>query len=91
VEPELQVLHRMLVSLTAIYCLAGTQRRSRPVKYSTNSAFHSLEKEPGRRATPWRMLEHPWMVDMRSKRVNMEKYLAQVWGWDDPEPTATVS
>jgi mitogen-activated protein kinase kinase len=37
------------------------------------------------------MLEHPWMVDMRTKRVNMEKYLAQVWGWDDPDPTATES
>lgn len=42
-----------------------------------------LEKEPSRRATPWRMLEHPWMVEMRSKRVNMQKYLSQVWGWDD--------
>jgi hypothetical protein len=45
----------------------------------------SLEKEPQRRATPWRMLEHPWMVEMRSKRVNMEKYLSQVWGWDEAE------
>lgn len=42
-----------------------------------------LEKEPSRRATPWRMLEHPWMVEMRTKRVNMARYLAQVWGWDD--------
>ncbi|KAL1900840.1 Protein kinase C signaling pathway involved MAPKK protein [Ceratocystis pirilliformis] len=41
-----------------------------------------LEKDPARRATPWRMLEHPWMVEMKTKRVNMEKYLAQVWGWD---------
>jgi mitogen-activated protein kinase kinase len=29
------------------------------------------------------MLEHPWMMDMKTKRVNMEKYLSQVWGWDD--------
>jgi mitogen-activated protein kinase kinase len=29
------------------------------------------------------MLEHPWMVEMKTKRVNMSKYLAQVWGWDD--------
>ncbi|TLD33350.1 hypothetical protein PspLS_00588 [Pyricularia sp. CBS 133598] len=42
-----------------------------------------LEKDPQRRASPWRMLEHPWMVDMKSKRVNMTRYLAQVWGWDD--------
>lgn len=48
-----------------------------------NVDVYSLEKEPSRRATPWRMLEHPWMVEMRSKRVNMQKYLSQVWGWDD--------
>ena len=29
------------------------------------------------------MLEHPWMVDMRPRRVNMVKYLSSVWGWED--------
>lgn len=47
--------------------------------------IYSLEKEPTRRASPWRMLEHPWMVEMKTKRVNMERYLSQVWGWDDKE------
>ncbi|KAK4115179.1 kinase-like protein [Canariomyces notabilis] len=47
-----------------------------------------LEKDPNRRATPWRMLEHPWMLEMRSKRVNMARYLSQVWGWDEQEPQA---
>ncbi|KAJ6780296.1 hypothetical protein PWT90_07536 [Aphanocladium album] len=42
-----------------------------------------LEKEPKRRASPWKMLDHPWMVEMKSKRVNMVKYLSFVWGWDD--------
>ncbi|SLM41258.1 map kinase kinase [Lasallia pustulata] len=42
-----------------------------------------LEKEPPRRATPWRMLEHPWMVEMRGKKVNMELFLKQVWDWKD--------
>ncbi|TGO27768.1 hypothetical protein BPAE_0037g00540 [Botrytis paeoniae] len=40
-----------------------------------------LEKDPTRRASPWRMLEHPWMVEMRGKRVNMAHFLATVWGW----------
>lgn len=31
------------------------------------------------------MLDHPWMVDMQSKRVNMAKYLSQVWGWEEGE------
>lgn len=44
---------------------------------------HSLEKEPPRRATPWRMLEHPWMLDMKNKKVNMANFVKQVWGWDD--------
>ena len=43
----------------------------------------SLEKEPPRRATPWRMLEHPWMVEMKAKKVNMEHFLRQVWDWKD--------
>ena len=43
----------------------------------------SLEREPARRATPWRMLEHPWMVEMKSKKVNMESFLQQVWDWKD--------
>ncbi|KAI9732259.1 MAG: Protein kinase C signaling pathway involved MAPKK protein [Claussenomyces sp. TS43310] len=42
-----------------------------------------LEKEPARRASPWRMLEHPWMVEMRPKRVNMAHFLAKVWGWEE--------
>lgn len=43
----------------------------------------SLEKEPARRATPWRMLEHPWIVEMKGKRVNMQHFLAKVWGWKE--------
>jgi mitogen-activated protein kinase kinase len=47
--------------------------------------IYSLEKMPNRRASPWKMLEHPWMVEMRPKRVNMVKYLAFVWGWDEKD------
>jgi len=34
------------------------------------------------------MLDHPWMVEMRTKRVNMSRYLSQVWGWDEKESAA---
>lgn len=44
--------------------------------------MNSLEKNPKRRGYPWKMLEHPWMIELKSKKVNMGKYLAQVWGWD---------
>lgn len=46
-----------------------------------------LEKQPNRRATPWKMMEHPWMVEMKAKRVNMVKYLSFVWGWDEKKAT----
>jgi len=44
---------------------------------------YSLEKEGARRATPWRMHEHPWMVEMRTKRVDMVQFLTTVWDWQD--------
>lgn len=43
----------------------------------------SLEKEPPRRASPWRMLDHPWMLEMKTKKVNMGHFLKQVWDWKD--------
>lgn len=49
----------------------------------TQYVLSSLEKEPPRRATPWRMLEHPWMVEMKNKKVNMARFLKQVWDWKD--------
>ena len=48
-----------------------------------NEIRFSLEKEAPHRASPWRMLEHPWMVEMRAKRVNMAHFLATVWGWEE--------
>lgn len=56
------------------------------IKWSDNFKYFiecCLEKEPSRRASPWRMLEHPWMIEMRSKRVNMAHFLATVWGWEE--------
>ncbi|KAJ5332155.1 uncharacterized protein N7506_005938 [Penicillium brevicompactum] len=43
----------------------------------------SLEKEPPRRASPWRMLEHPWVQDMKNKKVNMANFVKQVWDWKE--------
>ncbi|TVY26405.1 MAP kinase kinase [Lachnellula hyalina] len=56
------------------------------IKWSENFKYFiecCLEKEPARRASPWRMLEHPWMIEMRAKRVNMAHFLATVWGWEE--------
>ncbi|CRG85820.1 mitogen-activated protein kinase kinase [Talaromyces islandicus] len=43
----------------------------------------SLEKDPPRRATPWRMLEHPWMQDIKTKKVKMANFIREVWGWKE--------
>jgi mitogen-activated protein kinase kinase len=32
------------------------------------------------------MLEHPWMVEMKGKQVNMERFLQLVWDWNDEVP-----
>ncbi|KAI9862754.1 MAG: Protein kinase C signaling pathway involved MAPKK protein [Trichoglossum hirsutum] len=56
------------------------------IRWSDNFKFFvdcCLEKEQQRRATPWRMLEHPWMVEMANKKVNMQMFLATVWDWKD--------
>ncbi|OCK96021.1 MAP kinase [Cenococcum geophilum 1.58] len=56
------------------------------IRWSENFKYFiecCLEKEPPRRASPWRMLEHPWMVEMKAKKVNMEHFLKQVWDWKD--------
>ena len=29
------------------------------------------------------MLDHPWIKDISSKRVNMSRFLSKVWGWDE--------
>ncbi|KAE8149629.1 kinase-like domain-containing protein [Aspergillus avenaceus] len=56
------------------------------IRWSENFKYFiecCLEKEPPRRATPWRMQEHPWMQDMKNKKVNMANFVRQVWGWDN--------
>jgi len=57
-----------------------------PISWSDNfKEFidRCLERNPERRATPWRMKEHPWMEEMKPKKVNMAKFLQQVWNWTD--------
>ncbi|KAJ5582054.1 hypothetical protein N7535_000674 [Penicillium sp. DV-2018c] len=56
------------------------------IRWSDNFKYFiecCLEKEPPRRATPWRMLEHPWVQDMRNKKVNMANFIKQVWDWKE--------
>lgn len=45
--------------------------------------MNSLEKDYDRRASPWRMLEHPWILEIKGKEVNIAKFLKQVWDWED--------
>lgn len=54
------------------------------IKWSDNFKYFiscCLEKDTARRASPWRMLDHPWIMEMKNKKVNMAAFLAQVWDW----------
>lgn len=73
-ERELQVLYRVLVRASPNQVIRDM---------TADEILFSLEKEAPHRASPWRMLEHPWMVEMRAKRVNMAHFLATVWGWEE--------
>ncbi|KAJ5217878.1 MAP kinase kinase MKK2/SSP33 [Penicillium citrinum] len=56
------------------------------IRWSDNFKYFiecCLEKEPPRRATPWRMLDHPWVQDMKNKKVNMANFVKQVWDWKE--------
>ncbi|QIW95480.1 hypothetical protein AMS68_000998 [Peltaster fructicola] len=59
------------------------------IKWSENFKYFvecCLDKEATRRATPWKMLEHPWIQEMHAKKVNMYAFLKKVWDWQD-KPT----
>lgn len=65
----------------------GRRRRLTQILFKS-----SLEKEGNKRATPWRMLEHPWMLDMKTKRVDMQQFLRTVWDWqEDQQPALTTA
>lgn len=50
----------------------------------------TLTVDPVTRPTPGEMLRHRWIVEQQSKKVNMEKWMAQVWGWDI-SPSSAIS
>jgi len=56
------------------------------LRWSENFKFFiecCLEKDPTRRATPWKILTHPWMVEVIARRVDMTQFLRKVWDWQD--------
>ncbi|MDI1486931.1 MAG: Protein kinase C signaling pathway involved MAPKK protein [Ramalina farinacea] len=62
----------------------GDEKGEGAISWSPNFKYFiecCLEKDSSRRASPWRIMEHPWMVEMQSKKVNMAHFLAQVWDW----------
>ncbi len=30
-------------------------------------------------------MEHPWMTEMKTKRVDMERFLKTVWSWPEAD------
>lgn len=58
-------------------------KKGRWISVSLTRCASSLEKDGDRRATPWHILGHPWMVEMKTKRVDMVQFLKKVWDWQD--------
>lgn len=43
--------------------------------------FDSLTRRADERPTPSQLLQHPWIVKIMQKEVNMALWLRKVWGW----------
>ena len=41
------------------------------------------------RPTPGEMLKHPWIIEQQAQKANMEKWIAQVWGWEIPTSSSS--
>lgn len=41
-----------------------------------------LERNGEARRKPAEMLEHPWMLELRHKKVNMARFLQVIWNWE---------
>jgi mitogen-activated protein kinase kinase len=41
----------------------------------------SLKKDINQRPSPEQIMNHPWVVGMQRKRVDMERWIREAWGW----------
>lgn len=44
---------------------------------------YCLDRNPQRRPHPVDLLKHPWIVKSHSRRVNMARWIKEVWEWPD--------
>lgn len=51
----------------------------------------SLTVDASARPTPGEMLKHAWIAEQQAIRVPMDKWVAQVWGWELPASSASSS
>lgn len=56
-----------------------------------NPSYSSLTVDAGVRPTPREMLKHPWIIEQQSIKVPMDKWIAQVWGWEIPSSSSSSS
>jgi mitogen-activated protein kinase kinase len=50
---------------------------------------YCLDEDGGRRKTSAQVLEHEWMIIMEALYVDMRRFIARVWGWDDTDRDGT--
>jgi len=43
-----------------------------------------LSVNPTDRPSPKELLKHPWMVESQKRKINLGRWIQQVWQWDQP-------
>ncbi|KAH7322339.1 kinase-like domain-containing protein [Rhizoctonia solani] len=51
----------------------------------------SLRIDAATRPTPRQMLEHPWIQESMARKLDMAKWIREVWGWEKPPKSKRTS
>jgi mitogen-activated protein kinase kinase len=55
------------------------------------SVFSSLRIDAATRPTPREMLQHPWIQESMARKLDMAKWIREVWGWEKPQKSKRAS
>ncbi|CAE6482934.1 unnamed protein product [Rhizoctonia solani] len=50
-----------------------------------------LRIDASQRPTPGKMLEHPWIQESIARKLDMSKWIREVWGWEKPPKSKRAS
>ncbi|EJT97249.1 kinase-like protein [Dacryopinax primogenitus] len=53
-----------------------------PSHQSLTGIVNSLAVDPANRPSPTELLHHPWIVESSKRKINLARWIQQVWQWD---------